>query len=67
MGGFERLFDFGDLMWTDWIQEFIGQTRRRSKLMIDAWRGQVSPAALEALRGSYRRFDLLWYGEDKEW
>jgi hypothetical protein len=67
MGGFKRLFDFAGLMWNDWIEEFIGRNSRNSKRMIGAWRGHVSPGALEALRSSYHPFDLLWYQEDGEW
>jgi len=67
MGGFKSLFDFAGLMWNDWIQEFVGQTLRNSERMIGAWRGHVSPGALEALRGSYRQFGLLWYRKEEEW
>ncbi len=67
LSGFQRLFAFAHLMWTDWIQAFVRQHARNSKPMIDAWRGQVSPAALEALRDGYRQFGLAWYQGDDEW
>jgi hypothetical protein len=79
IGGFKRLYAFAGLVWDDHIRSFIRaktsaedesdvwQTSRNSRLMIDAWRDQVSPEVLAALRGSYRRFNLLWYRKDEEW
>lgn len=67
LGEFEHMFAFAGLSWNSLIRAFIRWSTGDSKKMIDAWRGKISPEAMEAMRSSYRQFDLPWYQKDEEW
>jgi len=79
VAGFQSLCNFAGLTWDEGIQAFIAETttstsqpdprhlRRDSRRMADSWRDQVAPDLLDALRASYRQFDLPWYCQDADW
>lgn len=76
---FRALFQFAGLTWDTQAQRFIAErvqqdepgntwnTSRNSWNMIHKWRKRAVPANVEALRATYRQFDLPWYREDEDW
>ena len=71
---FLALFEFAGLAWDQSSREFVSASTeptsdraRPTGEMVDAWRGQMPPEHLSALRDAYRTFDLPWYQHDSEW
>ena len=76
---FRRLCEFAGLTWDKQLEAFIetntadGDRRqaytieRNSRAMVDAWRHEIAPDALAALRSAYTAQPLPWYQADRDW
>ena len=75
----KRLFEFAQLRWDQSGERFIAErisennqantwdTSRNSQHMIHGWRERAVQAHVDALRTTYREFDVPWYREDPAW
>jgi hypothetical protein len=74
-----RLCEFAGLQWDQALEAFIqtntadGDRRqaytieRNSRAMANAWRHEIAPDALAALRSAYAAQPLPWYQADSDW
>jgi hypothetical protein len=65
--GFRRLFGFAGLRWDASSVRRVIEASRDSRRKIDSWRSEARPEAVEALRSTYRSYELAWYQRDDEW
>lgn len=80
LAAFRQLYDFAELQWTDQVEDKIRResngravdraqpfsTTRNSRLMTDAWKGDLAPDEIAAVRDGYLSYEPDFYGA-KDW